>query len=139
MIKQRKITDITSIVVHCSDTPKGKHFTAKDIDLWHKERGWTKIGYHFVVLLDGKIEIGRGILEVGAHAEGYNQNSIGVCYIGGAKGEDTRTDAQKKALLDLIKDLKAKYPSIKQVLGHRDTGSPKACPSFDAKTEYKNV
>ena len=135
-MKTRKTTDITSIVVHCSDTPKGKSFTAKDIDLWHKERGWTKIGYHFVVLLDGKIEEGRAIIEVGAHAEGYNQNAIGVCYIGGANGEDTRTEAQKKALLALIKDLKAKYPSIKQVLGHKDTGSTKACPCFDAKSEY---
>ena len=138
-MKTRKITEINSIVVHCSDTPKSKPFTAKDIDLWHKERGWEKIGYHFVVLLDGKIEEGRAIIEVGSHAEGFNQNSIGICYIGGANGEDTRTGAQKKALLDLIKDLKAKYPSIKQVLGHRDTGSPKACPSFDAKNEYLNL
>lgn len=138
-MKTRKTTDITSIVVHCSDTPKGKPFTAKDIDLWHKERGWTKIGYHFVVLLDGKIEEGRAIAEVGAHAEGYNQNAIGVCYIGGAKGEDTRTEAQKTALKKLITELKAKYPSIKKVLGHRDTGSPKACPSFDAKSEYLKI
>ena len=135
-MKTRKITEINSIVVHCSDTPKGKPFTAKDIDLWHKERGWEKIGYHFVVLLDGKIEEGREITEVGSHAEGFNQNSIGVCYIGGAKGEDTRTDAQKTALVNLIRGLKSKYQNIKTILGHRDTGSPKACPSFDAKNEY---
>lgn len=131
--------DIKHIVIHCSATPENKHFTARDIDNWHKKRGFKKIGYHYVVLLDGTIERGRSDEEVGAHVAGHNSNSIGICYIGGVdaddikKAEDTRTTAQKSALKKLVIELTKKYPEAK-VLGHRDFPKvAKACPSFDVK------
>ncbi|MDD7726846.1 MAG: N-acetylmuramoyl-L-alanine amidase, partial [Bacteroidales bacterium] len=104
---------INEIIIHCSDTPAGEDFSAADIDRWHKERGWSCIGYHYVVRLDGTIEKGRDLSRAGAHCAGHNANSIGVCYIGGrsARGVapvtyyDTRTEAQKKALRTLIADL----------------------------------
>lgn len=141
-MKTRKTSEITSIIVHCSGTPKNKDFTVVHIDEWHRKdpvNPKEKIGYHYVIRLNGNIEIGRSIEEVGAHALGYNETSVGLCYIGGGlKGseEDTRTEAQKKALITLIKELIVKYPSIKRILGHRDTGSTKKCPCFDAKSEY---
>lgn len=133
---------INDIIVHCSATAEGKKYTAKDIDKWHKERGFKKIGYHYVVLLDGTVEKGRDESEVGAHCEGHNANSIGICYIGGlASGgrtpKDTRTPEQKKALLSLIIDLKTKYPKA-SIHGHKDYAN-KACPSFDATKEYGNI
>jgi N-acetylmuramoyl-L-alanine amidase len=133
---------IDEILVHCAATPEGKDFTVEDIDKWHKARGFKKIGYHFVIYNDGSIHKGRDIEEVGAHCTGHNSRSIGICYIGGVAKDgktpkDTRTEPQKIALLELLKELKVKYPKAK-IYGHRDFAN-KACPSFDAKTEYKNI
>lgn len=130
---------ITEIIVHCSATPEGRHVTVGDIRAWHKQRGFKDVGYHYIVYLDGSIHGGRSENAIGAHCQGHNRNSIGVCYIGGMdKGmkspKDTRTEAQKKALIMLLKQLKKKYPQAK-IYGHRDFAA-KACPSFDAKKEY---
>ena len=128
---------INKIVIHCADTPGGVYFDSKDIKKWHvQERGWSDIGYHYIVLLDGTIEKGREDETPGAHVSGHNNSSIGVCYIGGKGGIDTRTEAQKQSLNYLVGYLKRLYmDSI--VLGHRDfTGVTKHCPSFDAQSEY---
>lgn len=129
---------ITKIVVHCTATPEGKPFFAKDIDAWHRAKGWRCIGYHFVVLLDGTIEKGRPVEQVGAHVEGHNATTIGVVYVGGvdAKGnpKDTRTPAQKATLRKLVRDLEAQYSCGS--CGHRDFPKvAKACPSFDVATQ----
>lgn len=131
---------ISKIIVHCSATEAGKDFHASDIDRWHKQIGWKTIGYHYVITIDGSIESGRPETEIGAHCLGQNNHSIGVCYIGGIKDKkpcDTRTDEQKHALIKLLKELKAKYPSAR-IYGHRDFAN-KDCPCFDAKNEYKTI
>lgn len=133
---------INKIIIHCAATPEDKNFTVEDINRWHKERGFIKIGYHYVIYIDGSIHQGRELGEVGAHCTGYNRDSIGICYIGGVDKDgktpkDTRTNAQKESLLKLIKELKTKFPQA-EIYGHRDF-SKKDCPSFDAKTEYKNI
>ncbi len=134
--------NITEIIVHCSATREGADFHARDIDRWHKQRGYKKIGYHYVVTLDGSIEGGRAENEIGAHCVGHNSNSIGVCYIGGLSADgktakDTRTDAQRKALEQLLRHLVKKYPQA-TINSHRDFAN-KACPSFDATTEYAHL
>jgi len=132
---------IDKIIVHCSATPEGRDISAATIDKWHKERGWSGIGYHFVVKLDGTIEYGRMVDKVGAHCKGHNKSSIGICYIGGCDSDmnakDTRTNEQVATLLELIRILKKMHPGV-EVFGHRDF-STKECPSFDAKNEYKNA
>lgn len=132
---------IDKIIVHCSATPEGRDISADTIDKWHKERGWSGIGYHYVVSLDGTIEYGRDIQKTGAHVKGHNTGSIGICYIGGCddkmNAKDTRTIEQKESLLLLIKTLKKMHPGA-EVFGHRDF-SAKECPSFDAKKEYCNA
>ena len=133
---------INEIIVHCSATVEGKDYTVADICRWHLQRGFTDIGYHYVVYRDGSIHNGRDVDKSGAHCTNHNLHSIGVCYIGGLAKDgktpkDTRTDAQKAALLKLIKTLKGIYPKA-TVHGHREYAN-KACPCFDAKTEYKNV
>lgn len=133
---------IKEIIVHCSATAQGKDFGAKDIDLWHRAQGWDCIGYHYVVKLDGTIESGRPIEKVGAHCKGHNAYSIGVCYIGGVASDgktpkDTRTLHQIAAMRSLLARLKKEYPTAK-IYGHRDFAA-KACPSFDAKTEYSDL
>jgi N-acetylmuramoyl-L-alanine amidase len=132
---------ITEIIVHCTATPEGKDFTVDDIRRWHKEQGWSDIGYHYVIYRDGSIHEGRDVRYSGAHCTGHNANSIGVVYIGGVdkdkKVKDTRTKAQKRALLQVMRTLRAAYPSAR-IYGHRDFAK-KDCPSFDAKEEYKSV
>lgn len=133
--------EITEIIVHCSATKEGGEYHASDIDRWHKQRGFDKIGYHYVVALDGTIEGGRAESEVGAHCVGHNKNSIGVCYIGGlsadGKPKDTRTDAQKRALEQILRHIVKRYPKA-TIHGHRDFAN-KACPSFDATKEYAHL
>ena len=128
---------IKNIVIHCSYTPKCAYFDIEDIRKWHVgDNGWSDVGYHYIVLLDGTIQKGREDKTKGAHVKGHNHNSIGVCYIGGANGEDTRTDEQKISLTHLIATLRRLYPDS-TVLGHRDfKGVKKDCPCFDANNEY---
>ena len=76
---------INKIILHCTATPEGRHTTVEDIRLWHKSQGWSDIGYHYVVYLDGSIHTGRPIEVSGAHTKGLNKNSIGVVYVGGAQ------------------------------------------------------
>lgn len=116
------------IVVHCSDSPHGRGDNAATIDRWHKERGWSGIGYHYVILENGTIEAGRDIDKQGAHARGYN-NYIGICLI----GTTAFTHAQFTSLDILLKAMKANYNiDSKDILGHYMVSS-KTCPNFDVK------
>ena len=146
---------INHLVVHCSATKAGQKVTVQDIEKWHKARGYRKIGYHYVIYLDGSIKAGRSEDEIGAHVQGSNANSIGICYVGGldaaGKPPDTRTEQQRAALLYLLQRLKEKYPDAR-IVGHRDFSPDlngngiieswewmKACPCFDASGEYQNL
>lgn len=134
--------DINEIIIHCSATPEGKDYTVDTIKQWHLQRGFNDIGYHYVIYRDGSIHNGRKEEIAGAHCTGHNAKSIGICYIGGMdssnkKPKDTRTSSQKESLLKLIKELKTKYPKAK-VYSHNKYAA-KACPSFDATSEYKNI
>ncbi len=132
---------INEIIVHCTATQDGKNIKVEDINRWHKERGWNMIGYHYVVYLDGTIHQGRSEDQIGAHCLKHNTNSIGVVYVGGldanGKPKDTRTEAQKQGLRKLLTELKNKYPKA-AIHSHKDF-APKACPSFDATEEYKDI
>jgi len=134
---------INRIIVHCTATPEGRVETVESIRRMHKANGWADIGYHYLIGLNGERWNGRNVNLVGAHCEGYNANSIGVCYVGGCdknmKAKDTRTDKQKAALIALLKDLRKLYPKAK-IVSHRDLDRKgKACPSFDATNEYKDI
>lgn len=135
-----RMRKIENIVIHCSDTPEWKEFDIDDIRKWHvEENGWTDVGYHYVVLLDGTIQIGRALDVPGAHVKGHNAHSIGICYIGGGDGVDTRTPHQEGSLEILINYLKLVFKGVK-VLGHCDfEGVTKTCPNFDAFIEYLSV
>lgn len=153
------MNNIDAIVIHCSATKEGSEITAKQITQMHIQRGFRTIGYHYFIKLDGTIEIGRPESMEGAHCNtkgfsslSYNKHSIGICYAGGldknGKFKDTRTEAQKKSMHELVKRLCNKYP-IKEVIGHRDTSPDinkngviepfewvKGCPCFDVIPEF---
>ena len=161
---------IDEIIIHCTATREGAKCTADQINAAHKARkfsayldaqGRTRhIGYHFLVHPDGSIEACRPVGKIGCHASGHNARSIGVSYIGGLDAadtngmmiKDTRTPRQKASLISLIKSLKSEYPTIRRVIGHRDTSPDingngvidpyeyiKGCPCFNAIPEYQNI
>ena len=135
--------EINYIVIHCAATKPSMDVPIERVRKWHLDRGWSDIGYHYYITRDGKINKGRDLSIIGAHVIGYNKNSIGICYEGGineeGEPEDNRTPEQKKALLKVVKVLKFVFKNA-VVQGHRDFPNVnKACPSFDAKTEYIDI
>lgn len=142
-LKARSAT--TRIVLHCAATPEGRDYSVDAIHRIHLGRKFSGIGYNFVIYRDGSIHEGRPEWAAGAHTTGYNSTSIGICYIGGMDADnkhakDTRTPAQKEALLQLVHELMAKYKvPLSRVCGHYQFAN-KACPSFkmDAfRAEYQ--
>ena len=135
---------VNKIVLHCSDSRFGD---AGVIDGWHKARGWSGIGYHYVILngypdetclrlhrpqfwRDGEVQTGRPLEQVGAHTKGTNEGSVGICLI----GKEQFTAGQFAALLKLLAELRARFPDA-TVVGHYEAqqpGSPpKSCPNLD--------
>ena len=146
MASIRKRTNL--IVVHVSATPPSMDIGAAEIDRMHKAKGWSGIGYHFVVRRDGRVELGRPADQIGAHVEGWNSVSVGVCLVGGVDAhgqpQDNKTVAQTESLIALLGELVQRFPGAK-ICGHRDLSPDrdrdgvvepdvfvKACRCFDA-------
>jgi N-acetylmuramoyl-L-alanine amidase len=134
---------INKIVIHCTATPEGREHNVADIRRWHLKRGFSDIGYHYLIHIDGKIEVGRPLHRIGAHTSGENTGSIGICYVGGMtkdmkKAKDTRTQAQKDSLVKLLHELIYKYNKDMTIHGHNEFAN-KACPSFNVQEEYANL
>lgn len=130
---------IDEIIVHCAATPEGKYFDVRDVTAWHKQRGWGRCGYHFIVLLDGTIQEGCPVGQEGIHTKRHNKGTIGISYIGGVSAngkmaKDTRTKSQRAALTGLVMALKAKHGITKRASGHNQYAQ-KACPSFSVPND----
>ena len=129
---------IHKIIIHCTATREGDYISVDTIRRWHLARGWSDIGYHYVIDLKGNINAGRPIELMGSHTRGENKYSIGIAYVGGVEADgktpkDTRTKAQKDAIIRLVKKLKGCYPDV-TIHGHNDF-SKKACPSYNVQNE----
>ena len=143
----QNLEDIHTIVIHCSATREGQWVDEHDIDKWHKARGWSAIGYHRVVRLDGSVVQGRPYTKRGAHVSGNNTNTIGICMIGGldefGTPKNTFNDKQFHSLMAEIVNIRT-FCNIQHVKGHRDFSPDlngdglitpdewiKQCPCFD--------
>jgi N-acetylmuramoyl-L-alanine amidase len=170
--------EIKLIVIHCSASPNdrtlftgkagkpGFRTPAEEIDAWHKARAFTRssywrgrqnahltsIGYHFLIARNGAVFTGRHEDEVGAHATGWNSQSIGICMV----GTDQFTAEQWAALRSSVDGIAGKYkvpiaPPVLKVVerkgfvvtagicGHRDLpGVAKECPGFDVTKWIKD-
>ena len=133
---------VTLIILHCSAVRPGQQSSSKDIDRWHRARGYKSIGYHFVVRRDGSVETGRSLEKVGAHCQGHNRHSIGICYEGGLDADghpaDTRTPGQVKSLRELVERMHTLFPTA-LIVGHRALNPEKACPCFDVGKEFADL
>ena len=137
----RSVRRVDQIILHCTATPEGEDYTVEQIRQMHLSRGFSDVGYHFIIGRDGKVHAGRPEAIAGAHCTGHNTRSIGVSLVGGCpartvkdwnkKSKDTRTAAQRAALEKLVKELLWRYPGA-TVHGHNEFAN-KACPSFNVK------
>lgn len=144
---------IEYIAVHC--TAGSQNQTVGDLLSEFRRKGWKNPGYHYIISPDGKITQLLDDSKVSNGVKGFNGITMNVAYIGGidanGKATDNRTDAQKKALRQLLGMLKKKYPEA-VIQGHRDFSPDvngngvvdtweriKECPCFDAKEEYKSI
>lgn len=131
---------ISRIILHCSATPEGRDVTASDIRTWHLARGWSDIGYHYVIGINGVVQSGRCISVQGAHTKGENADSVGICYIGGldAKGKpkNTLTHEQRQSIFTLCAGLRRVLNRPLYLHGHNEY-STKACPSFKISHEFQ--
>ena len=129
---------IKYLVVHCSASKPKTPVDASTITRWHLDRGFLKIGYHYVILRDGTVQKGRKDSEVGAHVAGYNTGSLGICLVGGlndttGKAENNFTAEQFDSLAKLLGKLTGDHPKA-EVLGHRDFPKvAKDCPCFSTR------
>jgi len=146
---------INLIVIHCSASPNGRSVSVDTIRQWHKARGFIDIGYHWVIDIDGTVDEGRGEDRIGAHAEGYNARSIGICLVGGVGGPDKHNPGQYSqtqwdSLKVLLAEIQGRYPGS-TVVGHRDLSPDmnhnghiesvewiKLCPSFEVSGWLKS-
>lgn len=128
--------EINSLIIHGADTYPDMDIGKAEIDSWHRDRGWSSIGYHYVIRRSGDLEEGRPIDEIGAHTLGHNAESIGICLVGGKARETglpvNYTAAQWNALLDLVALLVHRYP-IKNIYGHNELTDQKTCPGFEVR------
>jgi len=140
---------IERIILHCSYTRPSQDIGAETIREWHVEgNGWRDIGYHYVIRRDGTVETGRPLDEPGAHAAGHNEDSVGVCLIGGRveekdEPESNFTAAQLAAAERLILQLRAAaLPGESEpieVIGHRDVDPSRRCPCLNAGALIQEV
>ena len=141
---------ISQIVIHCAATRpewmEGQPAQAKvdEIDKWHRDRGFRRIGYHYFIDRDGVVVKGRQLEEEGAHTLGQNKDSIGICLAGGHGSamndpfSKNYTDAQDQALRVLINELQVRIPGIRKISGHNDYTKAKACPGFQVSRWLAN-
>lgn len=142
---KRPLSCVNGIIIHCSDSDldveRHRHDDVFDIDSWHRDRGFKCVGYHFVIPLNGSIQLGRPLQYVGAHCKGMNERTIGICYIGGRRGVvacDTRNERQKASMKVLIAGLCSMF-NIKFIKSHYEFNRSKVCPCFDADSEYRSL
>lgn len=132
---------VNEIIVHSSATPASNDkIDAKEIDRWHRARGWNGIGYNFVIKRDGTVEAGRPLDRAGAHTLGHNANSIGICMVGGVASDGKTPEAnftpEQLVNLRVVVDFYREMFPHAVLGGHRDFNATE-CPSFDVATWWK--
>ena len=131
---------INRVIIHATATLPGQDIGVEEVNRWHKARGWKGCGYHYLVRLNGTLEAGRALWEVGAHCKGENGDSIGIAYVGGLDDDgnpaDTLFGCQRQTIQNLLDSLAVVLHKDLQIFGHRDYNAGKSCPCFDARTVF---
>jgi len=120
----------TGIIIHHSVTSEGTNQASveailRQIDDYHRRKGWGGIGYNFAVDHKGRIYEARGRDIVGVHAANHNTLNFGICYIGNTDKHLT-VDAVK-AIRTLVAELQEAANKKLNVRGHGSVNLT-ACP-----------
>lgn len=118
---------VDKLIIHCTASDYAHHDNVETIDKWHKEKGWSGIGYHYVILKDGSVKLGRDIDIVGAHCQGQNKGSIGIVLT----GYKYFSHAQMISLKLLVGELCQMYNLKRSDVYPHSKFANKACPNFD--------
>lgn len=118
--------DIDRVFIHCSASSNKKHDDVSVIRKWHKERGWSDVGYHYFIKFDGTLQEGRDIERTPAAQKGHNTGTIAIC-LHGLKDEDF-TEDQFETLKELCGDIFIEIPDV-TFHGHCEVAA-KSCPVF---------
>lgn len=127
------IGEITDVVFHHSasvrDTTK-----LETIQQWHLDKGWRRIGYHWVIeSAPVRVRPCHPLYELGIHVRGQNTGKLGVCIVGDNRFDDQRwTPEQIGAGLRLYQALRELLPGIGYG-GHRDYDRDRTCPEVDVR------
>ena len=136
---------IDTIILHCTATPVEMEVNADVVREWHTSppRSWSDIGYHFVIDNEGRIEVGRPLDKVGAHAKGHNTGAVGIAYAGGVDSDgepcNTMNRRQRAAIVALVRSLRMVLGRSLSLIGHNDVTDKKACPSFRVGDEFADL
>ena len=129
---------IDLIVIHCSATRCDRNYPVEQLRADHRMRGFKDVGYHYYIRRDGTLHSCRPLEEIGAHARGWNAQSVGICYEGGldptGHPADTRTEEQRVVMQEVVTSLLKRFPESR-VVGHRDLPGcgGKECPCFEVQ------
>ena len=149
--------ELKYLVIHCTATPAGREVSSADLRAWHTSplseggRGWKQVGYTDLFHLDGTVErlvnnnedAWVDTWEITNGASGYNSVSRHIVYAGGCNKqmmpEDTRTDAQREAMKQYVREFHKAHPAVR-IVGHGELPNVhKACPSFSVKEWLQEI
>ena len=131
--------DFKRIILHCTATLDNAYIDVATITKWHKKRGFSDCGYHYLIHLDGTIEGGRPVFIKGSHTRGENHDSVGVAYAGGVDAEtkeikDTMRIKQEIAFVRIVDCLRIVFGNL-TIHGHNEF-STKTCPNFNVQDKF---
>ena len=138
----KPLKSVKLIVVHCVANRCNRPFST-DVLIACGRAKYGQCSYHYYVRRNGDVVPLLPESVQGVHARHYNNCSLGIVYEGGLDergvAKDTRTEAQKHALYELLKSLTHDYPDAR-IVGHCELpGVAKACPCFPASQEYRDL
>lgn len=134
---------IDTIVIHCTATMPGQSVTIDDVRRWHVDgNGWSDVGYHALITLDGKLQFGRDISRIGAGVKGHNKNTVHVAYVGGCDEDGKPCDTINAQQIGALHGYVAGVVTVlgpMAVKGHNDFTDEKACPSFNVAEKFPKL
>ena len=135
---------IDEVILHCTATPWGREVDIAEVRRWHTQGNkWRDVGYHYLIQLDGSLQVGRPIDEAGAHVRGRNASTIGVAYVGGLQSDgtpaDTMTPEQEETFEHLFFALQLTLGRPLELSGHCDHDKKKKCPGFSVAAKWPSL
>lgn len=143
---------ITEVIAHWTASYTNQDWGSEKVHELHQQRGFSGIGYHYVIKRDGTLQRGRPLERRGAHSKAYGHNnySIGVSMAGGYNCPSNTPSPNRYISADSLTTqslatfewfMRCFYDVFPggQTYGHNDTSDlGKVDPGFDCQ-EYVRI